>query len=41
LFISTAGGDYIWLAAATRQGALIKGGMALEQLGRVKTIAFG
>ncbi|KHT62112.1 hypothetical protein RJ45_19125 [Photobacterium gaetbulicola] len=28
------------LAAATRRGALIKGGAALEQLGRIETVAF-
>lgn len=28
------------LAAATRRGALIKGGAALEQLGRIQTVAF-
>jgi Cd2+/Zn2+-exporting ATPase len=40
LVISTPAAITSGLAAATRQGALIKGGLALEQLGRVKTIAF-
>lgn len=33
-------GDYLGLAAAARRGALIKGGAALEQLGRVTQVAF-
>lgn len=40
LVISTPAAITSGLAAATRRGALIKGGLALEQLGRVKTIAF-
>lgn len=35
-----ARGDYLGLAAAARRGALIKGGAALEQLGRVTQVAF-
>ncbi|GHM54809.1 hypothetical protein ECZU51_34790 [Escherichia coli] len=35
-----ARGDYLRLAAAARRGALIKGGAALEQLGRVTQVAF-
>ncbi|MBU2239077.1 MAG: zinc/cadmium/mercury/lead-transporting ATPase, partial [Gammaproteobacteria bacterium] len=40
LVISTPAAITSGLAAATRRGALIKGGLALEQLGRIKTIAF-
>jgi Cd2+/Zn2+-exporting ATPase len=40
LVISTPAAITSGLAAATRRGALIKGGAALEQLGQVKTIAF-
>lgn len=40
LVISTPAAITSGLAAATRRGALIKGGAALEQLGRVTTIAF-
>ncbi|WP_337263145.1 MULTISPECIES: zinc/cadmium/mercury/lead-transporting ATPase [unclassified Serratia (in: enterobacteria)] len=40
LVISTPAAITSGLAAATRRGALIKGGAALEQLGRVQTIAF-
>lgn len=40
LVISTPAAITSGLAAATRQGALIKGGAALEQLGQVQTIAF-
>jgi len=40
LVISTPAAITSGLAAATRRGALIKGGLALEQLGRVKIIAF-
>ncbi|UDV03438.1 zinc/cadmium/mercury/lead-transporting ATPase [Marinomonas profundi] len=40
LVISTPAAITSGLAAATRRGALIKGGLALEQLGRVETIAF-
>ncbi|MGO2233586.1 zinc/cadmium/mercury/lead-transporting ATPase [Marinomonas sp. UCMA 3892] len=39
LVISTPAAITSGLAAATRRGALIKGGLALEQLGRIKTIA--
>jgi Cd2+/Zn2+-exporting ATPase len=38
--ISTPAAITSGLAAATRRGALIKGGLALEQLGRIQTIAF-
>lgn len=40
LVISTPAAITSGLAAATRRGALIKGGAALEQLGQVQTIAF-
>lgn len=40
LVISTPAAITSGLAAASRHGALIKGGAALEQLGRVRTIAF-
>lgn len=40
LVISTPAAITSGLAAATRRGALIKGGAALEQLGQVRTIAF-
>ncbi|MFB9214492.1 zinc/cadmium/mercury/lead-transporting ATPase [Vibrio sinaloensis] len=40
LVISTPAAITSGLAAAARRGALIKGGAALEQLGRVETIAF-
>ncbi|WAH50733.1 Zn(II)/Cd(II)/Pb(II) translocating P-type ATPase ZntA [Pseudescherichia vulneris] len=40
LVISTPAAITSGLAAAARQGALIKGGAALEQLGRVRHIAF-
>lgn len=40
LVISTPAAITSGLAAATRRGALIKGGAALEQLGWVQTIAF-
>ncbi|WON77149.1 zinc/cadmium/mercury/lead-transporting ATPase [Serratia sp. UGAL515B_01] len=40
LVISTPAAITSGLAAATRRGALIKGGAALEQLGLVRTIAF-
>lgn len=40
LVISTPAAMTSALAAATRRGVLIKGGAALEQLGRVQTIAF-
>ncbi|MCL9774646.1 zinc/cadmium/mercury/lead-transporting ATPase [Vibrio methylphosphonaticus] len=40
LVISTPAAITSGLAAATRRGALIKGGAALEQLGNVKAIAF-
>lgn len=40
LVISTPAAITSGLAAATRRGALIKGGLALEQLGQIKTIAF-
>ncbi|OCQ52448.1 Lead, cadmium, zinc and mercury-transporting ATPase [Photorhabdus australis subsp. thailandensis] len=40
LVISTPAAITSALAAATRRGALIKGGAALEQLGRITTIAF-
>lgn len=40
LVISTPAAITSGLAAATRHGALIKGGAALEQLGQVQTIAF-
>ncbi|CAI1732240.1 zinc/cadmium/mercury/lead-transporting ATPase [Serratia plymuthica] len=40
LVISTPAAITSGLAAATRLGALIKGGAALEQLGQVQTIAF-
>ena len=40
LVISTPAAITSGLAAATRRGALIKGGLALEQLGRIQTIAF-
>lgn len=40
LVISTPAAITSGLAAATRRGALIKGGAALEQLGRVQTVAF-
>ncbi|WP_145538043.1 zinc/cadmium/mercury/lead-transporting ATPase [Yersinia alsatica] len=40
LVISTPAAITSALAAATRRGALIKGGAALEQLGRIQTIAF-
>jgi len=40
LVISSPAAITSGLAAATRRGALIKGGAALEQLGQVQTIAF-
>ncbi|MBN3131181.1 zinc/cadmium/mercury/lead-transporting ATPase [Pectobacterium sp. CHL-2024] len=40
LVISTPAAITSGLAAATRRGALIKGGAALESLGSIKTIAF-
>ncbi|MQL48272.1 zinc/cadmium/mercury/lead-transporting ATPase [Photorhabdus khanii] len=40
LVISTPAAITSALATATRRGALIKGGAALEQLGRITTIAF-
>ena len=40
LVISTPAAITSGLAAATRRGALIKGGAALEQLGQIQTIAF-
>ena len=40
LVISTPAAITSGLATAARYGALIKGGAALEQLGRIKTIAF-
>lgn len=40
LVISTPAAITSGLAAASRRGALIKGGAALEQLGQVQTIAF-
>lgn len=40
LVISTPAAITSGLAAAARQGALIKGGATLEQLGRIQTIAF-
>ncbi|WP_409309273.1 zinc/cadmium/mercury/lead-transporting ATPase [Pectobacterium sp. B1J-3] len=40
LVISTPAAITSGLAAATRQGALIKGGAALEALGSIRTIAF-
>ncbi|AHG20467.1 zinc ABC transporter ATPase [Chania multitudinisentens RB-25] len=40
LVISTPAAITSGLAAATRRGALIKGGAALEQLGRIHTLAF-
>lgn len=40
LVISTPAAITSGLAAAARRGALIKGGAALEQLGKVETIAF-
>lgn len=40
LVISTPAAITSGLAAATRRGALIKGGAALEQLGVIRTIAF-
>jgi Zn2+/Cd2+-exporting ATPase len=40
LVISTPAAITSGLAAATRRGALIKGGLALEQLGRIRTIVF-
>ncbi|MFC3393702.1 zinc/cadmium/mercury/lead-transporting ATPase [Brenneria rubrifaciens] len=40
LVISTPAAITSGLAAATRQGALIKGGAALESLGGIRTIAF-
>lgn len=40
LVISTPAAITSGLAAAAKRGALIKGGAALEQLGRVETIAF-
>ncbi|MFM1348408.1 zinc/cadmium/mercury/lead-transporting ATPase [Yersinia proxima] len=40
LVISTPAAITSALAAATRRGALIKGGAALEQLGHIQTVAF-
>ncbi|RXA94954.1 MULTISPECIES: zinc/cadmium/mercury/lead-transporting ATPase [Yersinia] len=40
LVISTPAAITSALAAATRRGALIKGGAALEQLGRIQAVAF-
>ena len=40
LVISTPAAITSGLAAAARRGALIKGGAALEQLGRVTQVAF-
>ncbi|MCK8071686.1 zinc/cadmium/mercury/lead-transporting ATPase [Vibrio sp. 1CM23M] len=40
LVISTPAAITSGLAAAAKRGALIKGGAALEQLGKIKTIAF-
>lgn len=40
LVISTPAAITSALAAATRRGALIKGGAALEQLGRIQTVSF-
>ncbi|GAL21887.1 copper-translocating P-type ATPase [Vibrio maritimus] len=40
LVISTPAAITSGLAAATRRGALIKGGAALEQLGNIESVAF-